>query len=206
GIVAAGPFEIAKAANGDTLLEVLPPSTWSWTGKDPSDLNSPSNFELIGGPGNQSDTIISGGTYGQPTIGDTVVVNNGTIAFPLDNTLISNTIFLTGTSELSFVGDHTGYPVINNGTTAYFQSGISYGNPTLDQASVITNDPPGTIATTTLNFAGYTVNHGDLEADAGNAMTISVAGTSELFNAGLIYANGGSILINGGTGIAGGWG
>jgi T5SS/PEP-CTERM-associated repeat protein len=237
GVEAAGPFEIVKASNGDTLLEPLPPSTWSWTNADPSDLNSPNNFELIGGPGNQSDTtIITAGTInGQPNSGDTVFFNNATIAFGLDKNISGNTIFLTGTSEMSFVGDQTGYTIVSNGTTNS-QNGFSYQNPTLDQASLISNHSTVLPDSPTLNFAGYNVNegtiisngivgssltlnvtqdgtapgyfinYGDLEADTGNSMTIAVTGTSELFNANLIYANGGSILIKASSaGIAGGY-
>ena len=140
---------------------------------------------------------------------------------------------MTGTSELSFVGDQTGTTIVSNGNTKV--NGISYQNPTVDGNSLITNDSTASPADTTLNFAGYTVNegtiisdgstgssltinvtqdgtapgyflnYGDIEADAGNTVTIAVAGTSELFNADLIYANGGTVMINGGTGIAGGY-
>jgi hypothetical protein len=128
---------------------------------------------------------------------------------------------------MSFVGSQTG---VANG-----KSGISYNRPTVDQASLISNHslPP---ASTTLNFAGYNINegtlvsdgapgslltinvtqdgtapgyflnYGDIEADTGNSVTIAVAGTSELFNADLIYADGGTVVINGSTtGVAGGY-
>ncbi len=230
GVTGIGPFEIATAGNGDTLLEVMPPSTWQWTGADPGNLSDPLNFELLSGPGNTSEVVSNGTVYGNPYAGDTVFANDATLAFPLDNTLNGNTIFATGTSELSFVGNQTG--VVNVTTSS--QNGISYKNPTIDSLSVISNDPPP-LASTTLNFAGYNVNegtlisnagagssltinvtpgtaaagylinYGDIEADAGNTVTISVAGTSELFNANLVYANGGTVIINGGNGIAGGY-
>ncbi len=221
GAVVAGPFELLTQ-NGDTVLEELPPSTWSWTGADPSNIQDPSNWTLVSGPGNQQ---------GSPNQGDTALVNDGTLAFPPNSTLHSNTLYLTGTSEVSFVGDQANGTQGNDGDG---QSGISYQNPTVDQASLITNNPTAT-ADTTLNFAGYNVNdgrivsdgttgssltlnvtqdgtapgyflsYGEIEAEAGNTVTINVAGTSELFNADVIYANGGMVAINGGTGIAGGY-
>ena len=63
------------------------PSEWSWTGTDPSDVEDPLNFELVGGPGNSSDEIVAGTTYGDPMSGDTIFANNATLALPLDDTL-----------------------------------------------------------------------------------------------------------------------
>jgi hypothetical protein len=223
GAVVAGPFELLTL-NGDTVLEELSASTWSWTGADPSNVQDPANWTLVSGPGNQQ---------GSPNQGDTVQVNNGTLSLPRDNNLAGNTLYLTGTSEMSFVGDQTGYITVKNGNSQ-FVDGISNQNPTVDGATLITNDPTVSPADTTLNFAGYTVNqgrivsdgspgstltlnvtqdgtapgyflnYGEIEADAGNTVTITIAGTSELFNANLIYANGGKVVVNGGTGIAGG--
>jgi hypothetical protein len=174
---------------------------------------------VVSGPGNAKH---------RPDAGDTAVVNNATIAAGVDSTLSGNTLFLTGTTTLDFTGDTIG-------TGSGGNAGISLANPTIDGASLISNDPPASPASTTLNFAGYTVsqgtivsdgaagssltvnitqdgtapgfflNYGNIEADTGNSVTIAVAGTSELFNAGLVYANGGSVLINGGTGVAGGY-
>ena len=44
-------------------------------------------------------------------------------------------------------------------------------------------------------------------ADAGNSMTIAVGGTSELFNVGLLQANGGTLVVNANpAAIVGGYG
>ena len=198
-------------------------SDWQWIGSDPSDVEDPRNFELLSGPGNSSDITVAGTVYGTPMSGDTIFANNATLAFPLDGTFNGETIFLTGTSEMSFVGTQA----VGNG------AGISYQNPTVSGTSVISNDPLPP-ATTTLNFAGYNVNNGTLISNGGpgTSMTINVTqngaapgylindgdiqaaphntvyiaevGTSELLNAGLIYANGGTVDIEGGNGIAGG--
>ena len=189
-------------------------STWDWIG--PQTGGSPddgSNWSLSAGPGNAKHT---------PQAGDTIVVNDATIALDVDATLNSNTLFLTGTTTLDFTGDITGSTV------------ISIGNPSLDGRTVISNDPLPP-ADTTLNFDGYNINEGTLvsnggagssltinvnqngpapgfflnygviAADTGNTVTIAVNGTSELFNAGLVYANGGTVVFDGGTGIAGGY-
>ena len=230
GVEAAGQFELVTAGNGDTLVELLPPSTWSWIGPaNGGTLNSPSNWQLVGGPGNQRNA---------PNSGDTAFGNNVTLSFGTDNGLSGNTIFVTGTSALDFIGDN-GTTVVSNGFTNVIQPGINIGNPTIDGSSAISND--SSAAATTLNFAGnavnqgfiisnasgigntmtlnvtqngtapgYFINDGEIEATAGNALTIGIAGTSELFNANLIYANGGSILITAGTvgttsAIAGGY-
>ena len=202
-------------------------STWDWIGpRTDGNFDDASNWSLVAGPGNANNT---------PNTGDTAIINNATIALDADATLNSNTLFLTGTTTLDFTGDITGSTVISNGNTT-INSGISLGNPTLDRGTVISNDPPGTQSSTTLNFDGYTINdgtivsndtidgssltlnvnqdgtasgyflnYGDIEADAGSTVTIAVNGTSELFNAGLVYANGGTVVFDGGTGIAGGY-
>jgi T5SS/PEP-CTERM-associated repeat protein len=230
GVEAAGQFELVTAGNGDTLVELLPPSTWSWIGPaNGGTLNSPSNWQLVGGPGNQRNA---------PNSGDTAFGNNVTLSFGTDSGLSGNTIFVTGTSALDFIGDN-GTTVVSNGLTNVIQPGINISNPTIDGSSAISND--SSAAATTLNFAGnavnqgfiisnasgigntmtlnvkqngtapgYFINDGEIEATAGNALTIAIAGTSELFNANLIYANGGSILITAGNvgttaAIAGGY-
>lgn len=190
-------------------------------------------FTWIGGSG-IGNVGTNWSPVGPPGPGDVAIVNDGTIALERDSSLNGNTVYLTGTSEMSFVGDTTGGTIVSSGTTNIY-NGIDYNNPTLDQASVISNDPTSAPASTTLDFAGYTVNegtivsdgslgssltlnvnqdgtapgyflnYGDIEADPGNTVTIAVNGTSELFNAGLIYANGGTVVIDGGSGIAGGY-
>lgn len=200
-------------------------STWNWIGpRTDGSFDDASNWSLVAGPGNANDT---------PEAGDTAFVNNSTIAFDADTTLNSNTLFLTGTTTLDFIGEITGSTIISNGTTT-INNGISIGDPTLDGTTVISNDPLPP-SSTTLNFAGYNINdgtlignggagssltinvtqdganpgyllnYGDIGADRGNTVTIAVTGTSELFNAGLIYANGGTVIIDGGSGIAGGY-
>ena len=69
GAVVAGPYELLTE-NGDTVLEELPSSTWSWTGADTIDVQDPANWTLVSGPGNQQ---------GGPNPGDTVLVNDGTV-------------------------------------------------------------------------------------------------------------------------------
>ena len=200
------------------------PSEWSWTGTDPSDVEDPLNFELLSGPGNSSDEIVAGTTYGDPMSGDTIFANNATLALPLDDTFFNgDTIYLTGTSEMSF----DGIEAVGGGP------GISYQNPTVSGTSVISNGGERVPDTTTLNFAGYNVNEGALISNGGpgtimtikvtqngaapgylinygtieaaphTTLIISETGTSELFNAGLIYANGGTVELDG-NGIAGG--
>ena len=53
---------------------------------------------------------------------------------------------------------------------------------------------------------GYFINEGELEATSGNTLTLAVGPDSELFNPGLIVADGGSVLITGTAGaIVGGF-
>ena len=51
------------------------------------------------------------------------------------------------------------------------------------------------IITGTTGVPGYFINYGPIIADAGNTLTIAAGPYSELFNAGLIVADGGTVII-----------
>jgi T5SS/PEP-CTERM-associated repeat protein len=155
---------------------------------------------------------------GPPQAGDTAIENSGTI-LATDAELSSNTVFLNaGTIQFS---NDTGSSFRGGSIVSGFDQGTTVftgGNAAaaIDTFGNFVNDglieATGTADTnTTIVIAqdgtkpGYFLNYGVLEADFGNSLTIDVVGTSELFNAGLIYADGGTVVINGGTGIAGGY-
>jgi T5SS/PEP-CTERM-associated repeat protein len=176
-------------------------------------------FTWFGGSGS-GDVPTNWTPAGPPNTGDTAIVNSGTVQLT-DAQLSSNTVFLNaGTFQLT---NDTGS--FSNGTklvsdfdqnTTLF-AGAS-GGAAIDTFGDFVNegriDATGSDHTrTTIKITqngtapGYFINYGEIEATAGNSVTIAVAGTSELFNAGTIYANGGSVLIDGSSaGVAGGYG
>ncbi len=86
---------------------------------------------------------------------------------------------------------------------------LNFDGYNINDGTLISNGGVGSSLTINVNqngaAPGYLLNYGDIEADAGNSVTIAVNGTSELFNAGLVYADGGTVVVDGGAGIAGGY-
>ncbi len=215
GTLAAGSFEIGTAPDGFTTISELPPSTWQFIAP---------NFTLLSGPGNQS---------GSPRSGDTVIANDQTFVLRVDNNLTGNTIDLLGTSDFSFAGDFgsgtgTAYtpgislsrPTLDQ-TSVIVAGGTSVGATTLNFDGISVNQ--GTVAAAGLagsvvvlnvdtyvssgtQIPGVFVNYGELLASAGNSLTIAAGAGAEFFNAGRIFADGGSVLITAAAGaVTGGY-
>jgi T5SS/PEP-CTERM-associated repeat protein len=175
-------------------------------------------FTWFGGSGS-GDVPGNWTPAGPPNSGDTAIVNSGTVQL-LDAQLNSNTVFLNaGTFQLtndtgSFYSGGSLVSAFDSTTTLF--AGAS-GAAEIDTFGDFVNDglikAAGTAHTsTTIQIAqngtapGFFINYGEIEAAAGNSVTIEVAGTSELFNADLIYANGGKVVIDGNAaGVAGGY-
>jgi hypothetical protein len=174
-------------------------------------------FTWFGGSGS-GDVAMNWSPSGPPNTGDTAIVSSGTVQLT-DAGLSSNTVLLNaGTFQLtndtgSFSSDGNLVSAFDQGTTMFAGASAAAEIDTFgDFVNEGLIEATGTADTsTTIKIAqsgtapGYYLNYGVIEATAGNSITISVAGTSELFNAGLIYADGGTVVINGGTGIAGGY-
>ncbi len=155
---------------------------------------------------------------GPPQAGDTAVEYSGTI-LATDAELSSNTVFLNA-GTIQFAND-TGSSFSGGSIVSSFDQGTTVftGGSAAAEIDTFANfvnkgliEATGTAhASTTIVTAqdgtnpGYFLNYGNLEAEVGNSLTIDVVGTSELFNAGLIYADSGTVVINGGSGIAGGY-
>src|SRR6185312_8807136 len=84
----------------------------------------------------------------------------------------------------------------------------------INQGTIDAAGPAGSsftiaIAGTTIGgtyYPGYFFNDSSIIAEAGNSLTISIAGTAELFNTGVIAADGGTIVVNASSSaIAGGY-
>ncbi len=175
-------------------------------------------FTWFGGSGS-GDVPTNWTPSGPPNSGDTAIVNAGTVQLD-DAQLTSNTVFLNaGTFQLtndtgSFSSGGSLVSAFDQGTTMFAGA---RGPAEIDTFGNFVNEglieaAGASHTSTTIKIAqsgtapGFFINYGDIEADTGNSVTIAVAGTSELFNAGLIYANGGTLLIKGGpAGIAGGY-
>ena len=198
-------------------------STWRWIGGkgtvDPNAGNDPQNWILVSGTTNPNGT---------PSSGDTALVDTGTVDISTDSTFHGNTVELgqgataAWSATLAFTGSTAGItfsnPTVDPGSIITTGPAGAAGSATIDsagsfinQGSIVANDPFG--GTFTVNIhqngtsPGFFINYGEMIADAGNSMTISVGGTSELFNVGLLQANGGTLVVNASSAaIVGGFG
>jgi T5SS/PEP-CTERM-associated repeat protein len=198
-----------------------PRSTWTWNGGT-GPANSRMNWTLTSGPGNFS---------GYPGAGDTEIVTAGTVEARLDAQFTDNTIDLGGTggaaAALSVTGDNGisfSNPTFDTGTvlTSAVPGETSAATSVLDANGTFVNDgtiladgPAGSqftmnIAADTLSGtaqADYAYSWGVIQADAGNSMAIDIGNDAELFAAGLIVADGGTVAIESApSAIAGGLG
>ena len=215
GSLAAGSFQIGTAPDGFTTISELPPSTWKL-------INS--SFTLVSGPGNPS---------GQPNSGDTVIVNNQTFTLGVDNNLIGNTLDFQGTSEFTFAGDFGSGTGTNHqsgislfkptlDSTSFIDVGgsavaavtLNFDGISVNQGTISASAPAGSSLLVNVNtyvssgtqIPGFFINYGELQASVGNSLTIAVGAGAEFFNAGDIFANGGSVLIAAAPGaLAGGF-
>ena len=161
--------------------------------------------------GLQSNTLfLGGGTlqfYGDSGTSGGFIANSNTFSSP---TLDRNSVITTNvaaaettptspqTATLDLFGNF-----VNNGTIA--ANGVAGSSLTLAIAgTTIAGTINGTVTST--YYPGYAINYGEIDVLAGNSMTITVAGTAELFNAGQIQVQGGYLLIASQPGaIAGGY-
>ncbi|HVC62472.1 MAG TPA: Hint domain-containing protein [Acetobacteraceae bacterium] len=221
----AGNLQLIEGGGADTVLTVLPQSIWLWQNGASAVAGTASDWAAVSGPGNG---------WGYPQPGDTAIDAGGTI-LASDPGFTSSTLELGGTASLAALAVTGGSatsptnPSLDGNsllTSNVAAAGGFAGNATpetslLSAAGIFINDgtiaadgPVGSsftiaIAGTTLNGSfqpGAFINYNAIQVDAGNAMTITVAGTAEFFNAGEILVNGGSLLVNAAGGaIAGGY-
>ena len=190
-------------------------STWTWNGGSGA-ADSPSNWTLVGGPGN---------VPGTPQAGDTAIVTTGTAVMPFDGTLSGETVLIGGTTgaEIDFSGDTArtaGAPSMDGstvmssavpGAASPLSTVLNAAGTFFNDGAILANGPAG--STFTVNVVqgatgapGYFFNYGSMVADAGNTLAINVGATSELFNVGQIVADAGTVTVNGATAaIAGGY-
>jgi T5SS/PEP-CTERM-associated repeat protein len=149
-----------------------------------------------------------------PAAGDTTIVAFGTVDVPTDTKLSDNTIHIGGTAGAATVvftgtaGTTLTAPTVDNGSTidsavpgqtTAEQSVLDAIGTFVNQGLILADGPTGSTFTIAVDpngsAPGYFYNPGTIEADAGNTIDIVVGSTSEIFNSGLILANGGSVLI-----------
>ena len=194
-------------------------STWTWIGTT-SNPDISSNWTLTAGPGNP---------IGMPQAGDTAIDAGGTIDFVADALQATgNTIDVGGTAGLAalFVAGSTqtnattptldASSVITSavpGNTTAETTLLSGAGVFVNEGTILADGPAGSsftiaISGTTINGSfqpGYFFNLGTIQADAGNTLIINVGSASELFNPGLIVADGGTVKITyASSAIAGG--
>ena len=206
---ATGQLNLENA--GGTILAGLALESWSLT---------TGTFAVTGSVADNLTikTGSNGDTQVTTSLSNIVTVTAGTLAGALDQTLNASTIDVAGTGSavVSFTGD-TGITVANPsvdatsvisslvpGQTLAGTTVLNVGGQFINEGTILANGPAG--STFTLNVAqngtapSYFINDGSIVIGAGNKMTINIAGTAALFNAGSIIANGGSVLVNAETG------
>jgi T5SS/PEP-CTERM-associated repeat protein len=178
-----------------------PISTYTWIGNAGSAVSAgtPSNWSPAGPPGGGSD----------------VIVNAGTLLLPLDPQLTGNTVFLQN-ATLVLYGDtltSLNAPTFDSATeittgtstlTTAFTTALDAYGIFINEGSIQADGPAGSqftiaVAGTTINSVfvpGTLINDGRIEVDAGNAMTIAVSGTSDLFDAGTLLVDGGTLTYS----------
>jgi T5SS/PEP-CTERM-associated repeat protein len=203
---AAGPLLVTEGGGGDTLLTILPPTTWQWAAGASAAGNTAGDWSVVSGPGNG---------FGYPQQGDTAINSGGTI-FAGDATFQGNTLELGGTAGpavLSLSGSNaTSLASPTTDGTTLITSAVA-GNATtetsvvdafgrfINDGMIAADGPAGSSFTLAIGTAsgsflpGAFINYGEIHVAAQNAMTITVAGTSELLNAGVIQVDGGSLQI-----------
>ena len=177
-------------------------------------------YTWFGGSGSADSSSNWTPSDGGPNAGDTAIVRSGTAILPNDAQLNSNTLAVAS-ATISFTGDQSlnfSIPTTDeNSLITNVVAGVSGAETTvLDSGGIFINQ--GSIqadaaagSSFTINITadgtvpGYFINYNPIEVDAGNSMTIAVGASSEFFNAGEIEVNGGSLFIDGTSGIAGGY-
>ena len=147
-----------------------------------------------------------------------LVINSGTTVTALDATLNASTIDISGigsAATVGFIGDAAitlANPSVDAtsliasltpGQTAAGTTVMNMVGEFVNQGTILANGPAG--STFTLNIVqsgtgtaaapGYTINSGTITANTGNTLTINIGPEAELFNTGLIVANGGTVRI-----------
>jgi T5SS/PEP-CTERM-associated repeat protein len=156
-------------------------------------------------------------------------ITTGTLQEALDQTLNSTTLDIaevgTAAAGLSFTGDNNityANPTVDDtsliaslvpGQTAAGTTVLNAFGRFVNQGTILADGPAGSsftiaISGTTVNGTlqpGYFFNTGTIQADAGNTLIIDVGSESELFNPGLIVADGGTVKVTySSSAIAGG--
>jgi T5SS/PEP-CTERM-associated repeat protein len=181
-------------------------STYTWIGGSGS-ADLPSNWSPTGGPND----------------GDTVIIPNGTVVTDFDPNLVGNIVEIGGTGGVTaaaiFPGDsltNFGTPTLDAATvidllvpghTTAESVLLGASGTFVNQGSILADGPAGSSTTiavqqtfemsgsSTVTLPGYFINYGLINVSPGNTLTISIGANSELFNAGAIIDNGGSLLI-----------
>ena len=209
------------AATGDSFVEMVGNDVWQWASAVAGSATVAANWTLISGTPNG---------LGYPRAGDTAIVPFGTVSLSPDSHLKAARIeagATAGAAVLAFSGDtavNYARPTLDQESTiaSQVQGQSAAGTTVLDATGLFVNQ--GTIAADgpagssfTIDIAGsaasgtfqpgYFINYGTIEAGPGNAMTLAVGATSELFNAGFLVADGGSLLVDGSpNAVVGGYG
>ena len=195
-------------------------STWSWLGGTGSGSIS-ANWTLVAGAGDPSGT---------PQAGDIAIITGGTVLTDFGSQLNGNTVEIGGTggtvAAFSFSGGPTldlSVPTLDDATvlTNAIPGQTDPGTTVLDASGVFINEgkivadgPAGSSFTInvqpvqigSVTTAGYFLNSGEMEVDAGNTLTVSIAANAQFLNPSLVRVNAGSLdILSSASAIAGGY-
>lgn len=193
------------AAQATVINEAV---TWGWAGGT-GQFTIAANWTLVAGPGN---------SLGYPGPDDTAIDAGGPI-LATDLDLVGNTLHLGGTAAVAALitaGDTAtsvtrpsidSRTLIDSAVPGDFSpetSLIGAGGMFVNAGTIDADGPAGSqftiaVAGTTIGGTfepGDFLNDGEIEVNADNTLTVSIAGTAELFNAGEIVVNGGSLFVD----------
>jgi T5SS/PEP-CTERM-associated repeat protein len=215
-------FAIGKdPVSGDYFIS--PERTLAWTGTANTDFADAQNWQDL------TDNVSPAAA--PPGSGDTAVITSGNVVLTDDETLADTMIEIGGTAGsvavISLSGDSAitfGNPSLGGDSTITSALSQPAGSPEttqldaggifVNEGTVLADGSAGSsftieISGTTIAgtfYPGYAYNAGLIQADAGNTLIIDIGASSELFNAGTIVADGGTVQILAGTSaIAGGY-
>ena len=158
---------------------------------------------------------------GTPGTGDSAIVASGTLLGGNNTHLNGNTLFLGsaafitgGDNSITFMSPTFDFQTVLTsaipGASAAESSLLVATGRFVNQGTIDAAGPAGSTFTIDVTTAGTVpgtfINYSQISVESGNAMTIDIAGTSELMNASAIQVNGGTLVINAATNaIAGGY-
>ena len=151
--------------SGDTVLTAQPfpgPSVWLWKNGASASAETPADWTVYSGPGNAFNEPM------QP--GDAVINPGGTILLGSGSNFNDNTLTVGGTASAA--------ALVMNGDT----NQTSFGDPTLNDTSVIDSDVPfnSSAETTLIDADGQIINEGSILANgpAGSHFTLAIGSGS----------------------------